>query len=254
MTSNRLVPTTVVDRNGKQTTVHKRLDPVSKRSSSMPAPAMDKIKPVMLDHFPLMVESALDVAIGGSNMSDSMREKLMDSLHPETKPRIENMLRANRSITAVRTAMSWCADTRSFAVLNSLTALAEESETGDASNKALDMADKNVLCALMGLQSIRAPKTPPIDLTNEDDPRSAGVREYVRVLVEAEPELIRKEQNKKRHIQTTFEDPELGNLIIERPDRADEIVSLFRSRGSYDRDSFIEALDNSIPSLSEGAL
>jgi hypothetical protein len=52
----------------------------------------------------------------------------------------------------------------------------------------------------------------------------------------------------------TFHDPDVGNLIMEHPDRAEEIVDLYRERKEYDPELFASVLGSNVPAINSGIL
>lgn len=249
MNRNPLIPTATVDKNGRQTTVHKRMD------AGGPGRAMNIPQPVIqaqpADNCKLIVTAGFEADIYAVKMSDNVREKMMDTLDQFTLTRAENTLReSNTALKHFRKATYWCAQNRNFAVVNSLTLLTEESEDKSATHQ------ERILLALMGVQHIRGPKTPEIDLTNPDDDRAEGARALVKMAVERGfPEgLISMIGPKKDQNAIVFIDQGVGNLIMDRPDRADEIVDMYQGRKPFDRGLYEAALDNNVRALNDGAL
>jgi hypothetical protein len=244
---SRTSPVQIVNKNGVQTTVHKRVDnsPAS-TGRSMPAP---KLALPDDDKYRLMVEMSFEMVLNGTKMSENVRSKMMATLHPETLTRIEGIVRENIPMTVMRRVMSICADNRNFAVLNSMALLVPEMDDPSVNNQ------DNILYALTGLQQDRDDKTPEIDITNPDDPRAQGVRKYLESLFKADGEMrVFRTTLKKQQRYVNFKDREVGKMIIDYPERADEILSLYRSHGSFDRDLYESALATSSTSLMEGAL
>lgn len=249
MTKNPLIPTPTVDKNGRVTTVHKRLDTGGSSLAraipkvSLPAQPQDNCK--------LIVESGFETDINAVKMSDNVRAKMMATLHPETLPRMENLLRNHGvGVALFRKAAFWCAQNRNFAVLNSLALLSEEAE--DKSQKT----QERILFALMGVQDIREPKTPEIDLTNPDEPRAAGGRALVKAVISLDwkEQLTYTSNPRKEQRALTFVDTGVGNLIMDYPDRADEIVSMYAGNRLFDRGRYEAALENNVQPLNEGVL
>lgn len=249
MNRNPLIPTATVDKNGRQTTVHKRMDTGGTgREMNIPQAT---IRPAATDNCNIIVTAGFDNDVNAVKMSDSVREKMMSTLGDDTLERIENNLRDhNAPLTMVRKATHWCAQNRNLAVLNSLALLTEESE--DKSSKA----QERLLLALMGVQHIREPKSPEIDLTNPDDDRVSGARALVKMAVERGfPEgLISMIGPKKEQSAIVFIDQGIGNLIMDNPDRADEIVDMYQGRKPFDRGLYEAALENNVRALNDGAL
>lgn len=244
---SRTSPVQIVNKNGVQTTVHKRIDAAAASNGrSIPVPTLALPSD---DKYRIMVETSFEVALNGKKASESVRAKMMATLHPETLPRIEGILRDNIPLTAIRNAMSICADNRNFAILNSMALLVPEMEDPGVNNQ------NNVLYALAGIQIDRDEKTPEIDLTNPDDPRAQSVRKYLESLFKADGEMrVFRTTLKKQQRYVNFKDREIGKMILEHPERADEILSLYRSHGTFDRDLYESALATSSASLMEGAL
>jgi hypothetical protein len=248
MPHNPLVATPTVDKNGRITTVHKRADAGgTKASSSIPkvslaAPPQDDAKKV--------VEAAFHTDVKSVKMSANVREKMMATLHPDTLPLMEKMLREhNDGIFVFRKATDWSADSRSFALLNSYMALADESGVSDRDNLL------HILYSLRGVQQAR-PGRAQIDITDPDDPKAEGARALAKALIDnAESGLVRYQSlTAKGQAAYAFVDYEVGTLIIDRPDRADEIVDLYRSHGMFDRGLFEAALDSDAKALNAGVL
>jgi hypothetical protein len=59
---------------------------------------------------------------------------------------------------------------------------------------------------------------------------------------------------KKEQSAIVFIDQGLGRLIMDRPDRADEIVDMYAGRKPFDRGLYEAALDNNVRALNDGAL
>lgn len=247
MNKNPLIPTSTVDKNGRRTTVHKRAEASKPGLATsipkvvLPAPPQDNCK--------IIVEFGFESDISAHKMSDNVRAKMMATLHPETLTRMENLLRDhNASVLVFRRATNWCTQNRNFAVLNSLVALTEEAE---------DKGDmERCLFALMGMQQIREPKTPEIDLTNPDDPRAEGGRALVKAIVAREwsERLVYKSRSKKGHVAVVFVDTGVGNLVMEHPDRADEIIEMYAGGRPFDRGLYEAALENNVQPLNDGVL
>ena len=115
---------------------------------------------------------------------------------------------------------------------------------------------ERLMLALMGVQQSRQPKTWEIDLTNPDEPRAEGARALVKVMIERGlPEgLARMKEPKKDQTALCFEDPAVGGFIIDHPDHADEIVDLWKERGTFDRELYEEALNNNVAPFNNGVL
>jgi hypothetical protein len=201
------------------------------------------------DKYRVMVESSFEMALNSKKMSENVRSKMMATLHPETLTRIEGIVRENTPMTVMRRVMSICADNRNFAVLNSMALLVPEMD--DPSVNKQD----HILYALTGIQQDRDDKTPEIDITNPDDPRARGVRTYLESLFNADADMrVARSTLKKQQRYINFKDREVGKMILDYPERADEIVSLYRSHGAFDRDLYESALHTGSPSLMTGAL
>jgi len=237
----------IVNKNGVQTTVHKRVDAVSPvKGRTLPSPSL----PTSFndDNLKFIVESSFEVMLDGANMSDNVRAKAMTTLHPETLTRIEHIFREEIPTGPIRRAMGICAKNRNFAVLNTMAVLVPEMEDTSVNHQ------DRLLYALSGLQEERDEKTPQIDITNPDDPRTQGIRVFLGLLLTADEEMKTARTNKKFQQYLSFKDREVGKLILENPDRADEIVHLYRAHGRFDRELFETALEANVPSLIEGTL
>lgn len=245
---NRTSPVQIVNKNGVQTTVHKRVDTQSSVTGrKIPIPSLSPN--IEEDKYRIMVQMSFEMALNGSKMSDNVRTKLMDTLHPETLPRIEEILRSNTSLSVIRNAMSICVNNRNFAILNSMALLVPEMDDPNINNQ------NNILYALTGIQQDRDPKTPEVDLTNPADPRASGIRGYIDSLFKSDRELrMSRTTPKKGQRYINFVDSGLGKMLLEQPEHSDEILSLYRSHGTFDRDLFETALGTSSTSLIEGAL
>ena len=252
MTRNPLIATPTVDKNGRVTTVHKRMD----TGSTSPGRAIPKVAlPAQpQDNCKLIIESGFETDIHSVKMSDNVRAKMMATLHPETLTRMENLLRNhNVPVTVFRRATFWCAQNRNFAVLNSLALLTEEADDKDKHTKI----QERVMAALMGVQHIREPKTPEIDFTNPEESRTEGGRALVNALITRgwSEGLISYINPKKDQTAFVFIDYGVGNLIMDRPDRTDEIIDMYGvGRTPYDRGLYEARLDNNVRSLNSGAL
>lgn len=244
---SRTSPVQIVNKNGVQTTVHKRVDnSPSSTGRSMPAPKLSLHDD---EKYKIMVEMSFEVALNGKKTSDNVRAKMMATLHPETLTRVEGLLRNNIPLTSMRNAMSICVDNRNFAILNSMALLVPEMEDPSVNNQ------NNILYALAGIQHDRDEKTPEVDLTNPDDPRSYGVRAYLESLFKADGDMrVFRTTQKKQQRYVNFADNRVGKMILDYPERADEILSLYRSHGTFDRDLYETALATTSTSLMEGAL
>jgi hypothetical protein len=246
MNRTRLVRTPVVDKNGKPTTVHKRADTgVNGAGSTLPAPAL---KPKR-DPAQAYVEDAFDPCV--DRLPPAEKQKLMATLHPETLPRMMEMKRRypNMSMFNISLAINWSADNRNFAVFNSLMLL------GSAADERDSEWYRNALHTLTGIEYISDPRN-PIDFTNSDDPRLDGACElFDAIMKNKHDDYIIDDQMLPNH-QTalTFYDPDVGSLIMEHPDRADEIVDLYRERKEYDPELFASVLGSSAPAINSGIL
>jgi hypothetical protein len=246
---NRTSPVQIINKNGVTTTVHKRVDAAvgSAKPSAIPKPSIHGTGPQ--DTAAEVVAGSLAMTLASHELSEAAEARLMTTLHPGTMAALEEMHRRDLPHTGVRRAMNWSIKNRDFALLNTMVVLFMESEIPDK-----DRQDEKIAYILTGMQNHRVKGTPQIDITKADDPRSAGIRDLVRVLSDVEPELTDQRVNTKYQKSITFADPDVGNLILDRPERADEIVGMYRSRGAFDRSLFESALDSGVPALNEGTL
>lgn len=246
---SRTAPVQIVNKNGVTTTVHKRLDAPAgaAKPSVIPKPAIQCTEPQ--DNAREVVASSFAMTLASHELSEGAEERLLRTLHPDTLPALEEMHRRALPHTGVRRAMNWSIKNRNFALLNSMVVLFSEVETPGENRQ-----DEKITYILTGMQNCREKGTPQIDITNDADPRAAGIRDLVRVLSDIEPELTDQRVNTKYQKSITFADPDVGNLILDRPDRADEIVSMYRSRKAFDRALFESILDSGVPALNEGTL
>lgn len=243
MAKKPLVPTTVVNKNGVTTTVHKRMDSGSqKRGSSIPKIGLF---PVPEDTCKVVVESSFASELNYVKMSPKVREKMMDTLHADTLSVMESILREhNDGIHTFRKAAGWSAASRNLALVNGYVALLNESESKDRD------AQLDILYALRGVQYCR-----PTDVTNLSDKNAEGALALVRVLRQSlDSGLVVRTNCPKDESAYVFNDPEVGTMIIENPKHADEIVDLYRHYGHFNKGLFHEALANGVNGLKEGAL
>lgn len=246
MNRTRLVRTPVVDKNGKPTTVHKRADDsVSGNSRELPAPAL---KPKR-DPAQAYVEDAFGPSV--DRLPPAEQQKLMATLHPETLPRMVEMKRRypNMIMFNINIAIDWSVDNRNFAVFNSLMLL------GHAADERQSEWYFNALHTLTGIEHVNDPHN-LIDFTNSDDPRleGAGVLFDTIMANKHDDEIIDDHTLPNHHRALMFYDHDLGNLIMEHPDRADEIVDLYRERKEYDPELFATVLGSSAPAINGGIL
>jgi hypothetical protein len=248
MSKNPLVATPIVDSRGRQTTVHKRADTgkpglgASIPKVSIKAPAQDNCNIIVTHGF------ASDCL--ALKMSDNVRSKLMATLNDDTLDRMENLMRDHGvSTTTFRTATSWCVANRNFAVLNGFVDLVEKLENKDRDQQI------NVLYSLMGVQYSLPPKAPEIDITNPDDPRAEGGRVLANTILDnLGSGLIGRRNLKKNQAAYDFNDYGVGEFIREHPDRAEEILGLYRDREMFDKGLYETALRGGVPALYDGAL
>lgn len=249
MPRNPLVATPTVDKNGRLTTVHKRADAGS--AKTVPAIPKVSLSSSPEENSKNVVESAFHTDVQGVKMPPNIREKMMATLNPNTLPLMEKMLREyGGGMTGFRKATDYSAANRSFALLNSYMALMDESQDKDRDRQL------HTLYTLCGLQLSRPGKT-QIDIADPDDPKAEGARAYVKAIADyLDTGLVIAERVPKKASQTAyvFLDREVGTLIIERPDRADEIVDLYRKHGMFDRGLFEAALDSDAQALNDGVL
>lgn len=246
MNRTRLVRTPVVDKNGKPTTVHKRADDsVNGTSQELPAPAL---KPKR-DPAQAYVEDTFGPCV--DRLPPAEQQKLMATLHPETLPCMVEMKRRypNMSMFNISLAINWCADNRNFAVFNSLMLL------GHAADERDSEWYRNALYTLTGIEYINDPHN-LIDFTHSDDPRleGAGVLFDTIMKNKHDDDMIDDHMLPNHQTALTFYDPDVGSLIMEHPDRADEIVDLYRERKEYDPELFASVLSNSAPAINNGIL
>lgn len=247
MANNPLVPTTIVNKNGVTTTVHKRMDSgIPKRGSIIPKVGLF---PVPEDTCKVVVESSFASELNFVKMSPKVREKMMETLHKDTLPVMESILRDHSDgIFTFRKAAGWSAASRNLALVNGYVALLNESEYKDRD------AQLDILYALRGVQYCRPTKA-PIDVTNPGDKNAEGALALVRVLRQSlDSGLVVRTSCPKDESAYVFNDPEVGAMIIENPKRADEIVDLYRHYGHFNKGLFHEALANGVNGLKEGAL
>jgi hypothetical protein len=248
MTKNPLVPTTIVNKNGVTTTVHKRLEAKATRVSSIPkvsTPAKSA------ENRNLLVENIFASELDYVKMSPNVREKMMATLHEDTLPVMGNICYENEDdLRIFRKAASWSANSRHLALVNGYVALLNESESKNYGHQL------DILRSLRGVQYCR-PAKPVIDITNPNDPYAEGALALVRVLRQnlgARLGLVFLRSMSKDETAYIFKEPEVGTLIMEEPDRADEIVDLYRKYGHFNRARFKAALENNVQALNEGVL
>lgn len=246
---SKTTPVQIVNKNGVRTTVHKRIDNTSQsgKASRVPKPSLATAQPQ--DNSRSLVEHSIAMSFASHDLPDHIQKKIMDTIHPDTIARLERMQRNGITNSAVTRAMSWSIKDRSFALLNTMMAILPDME-----NMGERKQQDKLMYILLGMQEKRTPGTPVIDITNDTDPRSEGIRPLVRSLLTADEELTKKNIDDKYRMTVTFKHPGVGNLMLERPEQADEIFSLYRSHRSFDRELFEDALDNGVSALNEGKL
>lgn len=248
MSKNPLVATPIVDSRGRQTTVHKRADTGKPGlRASIPGPS---IKTPAQDNCKLIVNHGFESDCLASKMSDNVRDRLMATLNENTLDRMESLMRDHGvSTTTFRTATSWCVANRSFAVLNGFVDLVEKLDNKDRDNQI------NALYSLMGVQQKLSPRDKEIDITNAEDPRAEGGRALAKAYLEnIETGLLFRNNLKKEQAAYSFEVPEMEAFIMERPDRAQDIVDFYYKRGDFERGLFEEMLKHDVKALSDGVL
>lgn len=248
MNRNPLTPTAIVDKNGRQTTVLKRADGgnTSTGKSIIPAPAL---------HVKLATEKReqieYSIEYGMRGLSATEKEPLMATLHPETMERIYAMTleHPNTIMWGIDVAADWSVENRSFAPFNSVVKLSAETDNRDS------IWHENVLYALMGVRELTKDED-WIDLTDPDDPRVDGARAFINSVIENRNNetITVKKEIQFRQQELTFREPLIGKLIMEYPERADEIVNLYKERGECDKELFESVLRNSAPALNDGIL
>lgn len=247
MTRNPLIPTPTVDKNGRQTTVHKRADTgASKAAANIP---MVALKLQQEDNCHVIINYGFESDLSAVKMSDNVRAKMMSTLNENTLETAESILRDyNEGTITFRKATNWCAENRNFAVLNGYVALLDEAENKDRDTQL------DILYAMKGLQYSRHSRA-EIDITNPDDENAEGGRALVKALIEnRETGIVVRHNLKKNQSAYTFRDHEVGTMIVERPDRVNEIVDLYIQHGRFDRGLFEAALENNVQSLHGGVL
>lgn len=247
MTKNPLIPTTIVNKNGVTTIVHKRLDTGSTtRGSGIPKVSLPAAP---ADTCKFVVEAGFNSELNYVKMSSGVREKMMTTLHEDTLPVMEAILREHEDgLHVFRRATGWSATSRHLALVNGYVALLNESESKNRDSQL------DILQSLRGVQYCR-PAKPVVDITNPDDPYAEGALALVRVLRQNfDSGLVARRNLPKDEAAYVFNEPEVGTLIMEEPDRADEIVNLYRKYGRFDRDLFKAALENNVQGLNEGVL
>lgn len=248
---SKTAPVQIVNKNGVSTTVHKRIDSshaaLSPAGRKIPIPSVTPVEASKKTK--LLVQHSFDMSMLSADLEDDEQEKLMSTLHPETLGCLESAVEQNIPLNSLNRAMNWSIKRGDFAVLNTMVRLVPEmDEHSDLS------AQDRMLYALIGIQQNREKGTPEVDITNTKDERSKGIRVLVEALTNAEVDLTGIVVDKNRHKALIFSDPKVGNLILERPDRAHEILSMYRSHGSFDRELFESALDSGVTALIDGTL
>lgn len=245
MNHTRLVRTPVVDKNGKLTTVHKREDAGDASHSWFPKPAFPSQRELAQKY----VDNAFSPCV--DRLPPDKKQKLLTTLHPESLPRMVDMKTKSPNIVMfnITIAIDWCAENGNFALFNSLMLLTHEAEERDSE------WHRNALHTLNGIESI-TDRGNPIDFTNADDPRLEGARVLFSTVMKNKHHGYITDDRTLPNNQTmlTFHDPEVGNLIMEHPDRADDIVDLYRDRGAYNPELFAAVLSSSSPAVNDGML
>lgn len=247
MNRNRLVRTPIVDKNGKPTTVHKRTGSGSdKTDQALPAP---ELKPKR-DPAQAYVEDAFTPCV--DRLPPVERQKLMATLHPETLPRMVDMKRRhpNMIMFAIKTAIDLSADNGDFAVFNSLILL------GHSADESESQWYRDAVFALTGIEYINDSPS-PIDFTQEEDPRLEGARPLFDTLMKGNynNDLIEYQTLPNHQGVFIFHHPDVGRLVMARPDKAEEIVDLYFERKEYDPELFASVLNStSSPAINDGIL
>lgn len=246
MNRARLVPTPVVDKNGKPTTVHKRAGSnTNETGQALPAPAL---KPKR-DPAQAYVEDAFNPCV--DQLPPAEKQKLMATLHPETLPRMVELKRRypNMIMFNINIAIDWSVENRNFAVFNSLVLL------GSAADERESEWYFNALHTLTGIEYINDPHN-LIDFTHSVDPRLDGACALFDTIManKHDDDIVDNHTLPNHQTALMFYDHDLGRIIMEHPDRADEIVDLYRERKEYDPELFASVLGSSAPAISGGIL
>lgn len=237
-----LIPTTVVDKNGRRTTVHKKAPGTSKVASLPPVAALtstvsEKERRNSLTETLLSAWPAYDSdSLKGSNARAFLRDCSMESLeglehtrvnHPGTFTKMGYMASDGYSEAEVREAMYFYPQMRGSSYFTA----------------------RRIMASLHEYREL--PYTQ--DLSSEDE----AVRAQCTALIRVIESLIDGDHEDAFHDrQPPFMIRDLGlvEFTVEHPDRADLIAGFVRDRGAADVNVLTELLESESPSLGSGLL
>jgi hypothetical protein len=261
MTSNRTVPTPIVNKNGVSTTVHKRVDnPLGASRTNLPSPPTPLPKAAPAKHGGMTMdqlnESPSSMAFTLRNemdrnrhrLSANVRAKALRTLHPETLDKLQDNVRT--VINVFTRAMDSSLKARNFGLLNNMAVLFDQCD--EVTYNSFDRF-------VTGLE-------------RSGDLKSAGFKDYseateeelkpVRAVLRAS--IVLPHPYSGRVIGYNMESTGIGSdrlvdLIESRPDDVDYIIQLLQERKlPVDSEEDIAAvtglLDNSQPALRDGLL
>lgn len=243
---NNLIPTVVTDKNGKLTTVHKR--PVT---SSIPALAsVMPLPPTSHDSTFKQLHILFEDVFASMNIRND-QQTILKTLHPDTMNLMAATYRGGSSSFGIDSAIRNGVSEGKFELLNNLAHLNYDTIGHDNAwwiNTIHVMNGVRSMVSLLKDQKM-------IDFTDKDDPDLHGGEELIKALLSPDnSDLKGSSFNIFGQTTTVFHHPQISGLIIKNPQRTQEIITLYRDYGSYNREVFTEALASTTPSLNNGIL
>lgn len=251
MANNGLTPTRIVNKNGVETTVHKRTGSTSgTRLSSIPkpvtAPAEDKAT--------LSIDLDIHTALREVGMNPKVRSKILATLHPETIGRLAPLTLDSTDtgfLSPYKRILKNSIAQKNFSQLNNFAlAIAEEGYPGKARNESM-------MYALAGVRYYAPSRDPIADFAmNPDDEKVQQSKAIFRALLDADSGTVQIGVSRNNsEMSTVFKDIRIVLFVKQNFAKIDVILPLLKSGRKFDAALYQEAIaDGLSPALIEGTL
>lgn len=260
MSNFPLISTSIVDKNGKQTTVRKRA--VSNQNSTS-ASAIAKVKPAALPkpmHLdrlsddPSSLEYALktEFSIKARRLSNKRIGEMLDALQPDTMSKIESLWGADHNDFVVQQVIFESSKRGSVAPLNNLALFYTDEPRKTYQSREFH----SYVYGLANLSEFEDDE----DFSKAPEALQKSMKAVLKVTLDADGRN-RRSMEIGSSIWTYLTSEPLVRLIIERPDDADRIISIINGRPEvqFYREDQVDHLremlyQNVISALDEGTL
>jgi hypothetical protein len=259
MTNPNLIATSIVDKNGKPTTVHKRA--VSTKASSTLAAAKPKASPAA-SHIDRLSDEAgsmefrlkQELSLKARRLSNKKIGEMLDQLHPDTLRTLENIVDEwDGGDFIVSQSMEWAAKGGKIAPLNNLALFYDKTLGKDYQRRMFH-------AYIGGLDAHTMDGEPTRDFTQRTEAEQRSMRALLEVTLNLPSKHVHT-SDINHELWTYLPSTPLVELIIERPEDADRITKIITERpdAKFHSPEEIEALrdmldQNITSSLTNGIL